>query len=124
MPAYDASFNPPAPVADVTVAHPVTGDESGALRGKLDTGADITVIPERLVAQLSLTPKGQIWTRGYDGTYSQRPVYYVRMSVEGFLVASVRCIVTPRSNVLLGRNVLNRFFITLDGKHKSFSLTE
>jgi len=37
MPTYDASFNPPAPVTDVTVAHPATGAESGAMRGKLDT---------------------------------------------------------------------------------------
>jgi predicted aspartyl protease len=124
MPAYDPSFNPPAPVADVMVTHPVTGAESGALRGKLDTGADVTVIPERLVTQLGLTPKGQTWTRSYDGAYSQRLVYYVRMSVEGFLVASVRCIATARSDVLLGRNVLNRFLITLDGKRQIFALTE
>ncbi len=124
MPAYDSNFNPPAPVADVTVAHPVTGDESSVLRGKLDTGADVTVILERLVAQLGLIPKGKIWTRGYDGTYSQRLVYYVRMSVEGFLVVSVRCVATARSDVLLGRNVLNHFLITLDGKRQLFALSE
>jgi predicted aspartyl protease len=124
MPAYDASFNPPAPVAEVVLAHPVTGDDSGVLRGKLDTGADVTVIPERLLAHLNLTPKGEVWTRGYDGTYTLRPVYYVQMTVEGFLVASVRCIAAARSDVLLGRNILNRFFITLDGKRQTFSLTE
>ncbi len=84
MPAYDPSFRPPAPVADVTVIHPVTGASSGVLRGKLDSGADVTVIPERLVTRLALTPQGHIWTRGYDGTYSRRPLYYVRMNVEGF----------------------------------------
>lgn len=67
---YDSTFDPPAPIAEVTVVHPVNRTESAPLRGKLDTGADVTVIPELLVTQLGLTAKGNIWTRGYDGAYS------------------------------------------------------
>lgn len=124
MPAYDPGFSPPAPVADVTVAHPVTGVSSGVLRGKLDSGADVTVIPDRLVAQLGMTPKGRIWTRSYDGTYSRRLVYYVRLIVEGFDLTAVRCVAADRANVLLGRNVLNRFIIMLDGKNLTFELKD
>lgn len=122
MPAYDRSFNPPAPVAEVTILHPVATTRRSLLPGKLDTGADVTVIPQQLVSQLRLTAKGRIWTRGYEGAYSQRPVFYVRMQIEGFVIASVRCIAIERRNVLLGRNVLNRFFITLDGKNLVFAL--
>ncbi|MBI4641764.1 MAG: retroviral-like aspartic protease family protein [Candidatus Tectomicrobia bacterium] len=124
MPAYDTSFSPPAPVADVTVVHPITGVSSGVLGGKLDSGADVTVIPERLMVLLGLTPKGRIWTRGYDGTYSRRPLYYVRLMVEGFDLLAVRCIAADRTDVLLGRNVLNRFIITLDGKNLTFELKD
>jgi hypothetical protein len=124
VPSYDSSFSPPAPVADVVVAHIVTGARSHILRGKLDSGADVTVIPERLVTQLGLTPKGHNWTRGYDGAYSRRLIYYVRLTVEGFTLPSVRCIATNRTDVLLGRNVLSRFFITLDGKNLVFTLTD
>lgn len=124
MLAYDHSFNPPAPVAEVNIIHPVTGANSGTLRGKLDSGADVTVIPEMLVAQLSLTPKGRVWTRGYNGTYSRRPIYYVRLIMEGFELPIVRCVTAERANVLLGRNVLNRFIIALDGKNLTFDLKD
>ena len=90
MPAYDRAFNPPAPVANVTIANPVTPNKRSRVRGKMDTGADITVIPERLIVPLGISPKG----RGYDGTYTQRAVYYVRLTLEGFVLATVRCIAT------------------------------
>jgi predicted aspartyl protease len=124
MPAYDQSFHPPAPIAEVTILHPVVTTRRRTLSGKLDTGADLTVIPQQLVTPLRLTPKGRIWTTGYDGTYSQRAVFYVRMQLEGFVLASVRCIATERRNVLLGRNVLNRFVISLDGKRLFFELKD
>ncbi len=124
MPAYDPAFNPPAPVAEVIIAHPLTARKSAVLRGKLDTGADVTVIPEGLAEQLGFSPKGRVWIRGYDGSYSQRPVYYIRLTVEGFDLAVVRCIASDRSDVLLGRNILNRFIIILDGKNLTFELKD
>jgi len=57
MPAYDTSFKPPAPVADVKGIHPTTGVESSVLRGKLDTGADLSVIPDQLIGQLGNTER-------------------------------------------------------------------
>jgi hypothetical protein len=93
MPAYDFSLNPPAPIADVVVAHPTSGVSNG-IRGKLDCGADITVIPEDLATQLGITPRGHMWIKGYDGNYSLRPIYYIRLVIEGFDLASVRCVAT------------------------------
>src|SRR5262249_36116752 len=112
------------PVADVAVMHPVRGIHRRGLRGKLDSAADTTVIPERLVTQLGLTPRGHAWTRGFDGTYSRRLVFYVRMPVEGFDLPSVRCVAADRVTLLLGRNVLNRFILTLDGKNQTFDLLD
>lgn len=86
------------------------------------TAADIVVIPEVLVAALGLFPRARAWARGYDGTYAQRQVYYTRMTVEGFDLPGVRCIATDRRDVLVGRNVLNRFIITLDGRQLRFDL--
>jgi len=44
--------------------------------------------------------------------------------LEGFVLATVRCIATNRADVLLGRNVLNRFLVILDGKNLKFELKD
>ena len=92
------------------------------MRGKLDTGADLSVIPESLISQLSLNARACIWTRSFDGSFSQRPVYYVRFRLEGHELPVIRCVAADRRNVLVGRNVLNRFIITLDGRNLRFEL--
>jgi len=122
MPAYDSSFDPPAPVAVVRVIHPVSGRSSERTRGKLDYGADITVTPERVVSQLRLTSKGHCWVKGFEGSRARKPVFYVRLRVDAFDIVMVRCVAAERDDVLLGRNVLNRFVITLDGGILSYEM--
>jgi predicted aspartyl protease len=112
---FDSKFKPPAPIAEVVISHPVTHRTSNDLIGKLDTGADLTVLPESLIVELDLQSRSSILTRAFDGRLLQRPVYYVRLTMEGHVLEIVRCIASERSNVLLGRNVLNQFRVILDG---------
>lgn len=122
MPAYDLDYDPPAPVAGVVLAHAVTGAKSALLRGKLDTGAGLTVIPQSMVVQLGLTTHRFVWARSYDGSYCERAVYYVRLAMEGHECLAVRCVAVERTTVLVGRNVLNRFVLALDGGKLRFEL--
>ena len=56
MTAYDrVLFDPPAPVASVTVRHPSSGEVVRDVRMLIDSGADVTLLPEHVVQQLGLS---------------------------------------------------------------------
>jgi hypothetical protein len=57
MPKYDAeNFDPPAPVAYVSIRDPATGVSLSDVPMLLDTGADVTMLPGSYVEQLGTEP--------------------------------------------------------------------
>src|SRR5690242_12704383 len=55
MPSYDAvSYDPPAPVAKVTLRHATSGTSVADVFLLLDTGADITLLPRSAVERLGV----------------------------------------------------------------------
>ena len=55
MPSYDAShFDPPAPVAYVTLRHSDNGARVSDVLLLFDTGADVTLLPRSVVEQIGV----------------------------------------------------------------------
>lgn len=120
---YDTTIQPPAAFVQVSLFDPITGT-SVQQRGKLDTGASITVLPESVVKTLRLRAVSEGFVRGFDGRGTLRPLYYVAMEIAGYNIPFVEVTAVQRSGVLLGRDVLNQFFLTLDGKALTFDLRD
>jgi len=123
MHRYETRVRPPAPFLEIQVIHPVTA-VTRQWPAKLDTGATLTILPEVLVDALVLSPKGEATIYGYDGMATIRPIYYVNLQVAGYSLSSVRVSSSKRSDVLLGRDVLNHFILTLNGKDLTFELQD
>ena len=63
MPNYDAShFDPPAPVAHVTLRNPHSGATLSAVQLLVDTGADITLLPHTVVERLGWSAAAMVGT--------------------------------------------------------------
>ena len=62
---YDDNQIPPAPIVDVVVRHPVDANRIVYQRGKLDTGADLSAIPESLATEFQLPARGTVMGRDY-----------------------------------------------------------
>jgi hypothetical protein len=117
MPAYDATrFQPPAPVAMVTLRNPAIGDVRAAVPMLLDSGADVSLVPEAVVRQIGVTPTPGVQYQliAFDGTVSVAPVVqlelvFCRRTFRG------QFLLTDQDSGILGRNVLNALPLLLDG---------
>jgi hypothetical protein len=119
MPAYDAThFNPPAPLAQVTLRNPSTGATVADVALLVDSGADVTLLPRRAVEGLgiSLATSRGYEIAGFDGNKSFVPAVNLDML---FLKRLFRgqYLVIDEERGILGRDVLNHIALLLDGPH-------
>lgn len=119
---YDSdNYEPPAPVVQLEVLKP--GSRKRKLgRGKVDSGADLTVIPVDWVRKLSLVPASVVLVGGYDGTRREVESYFVDICFGGFRFPLIEVIAARRGDALVGRDVLNKLKAELDGKKLNLGL--
>ena len=108
MPDYDSKFfNPPAPLAFVTLRNLENGLEINDVPMLLDTGADATLLPQIYVEKLGVNKSAEIWeTESFDGSKSQSPVLRLLMVFEN---KSFCCdyLLIEQNYGIIGRNILN-----------------
>jgi hypothetical protein len=117
MPIYDSIlFNPPAPLARVTLRNPETGAVWEEVPMLLDWGADATMIPQSATGFLGLTlvPGRELEMMGFDGHKSfasivEVDVIFCRRTFQG------EFLLIDQSWGIIGRNVLNAVPLVLDG---------
>lgn len=111
--AFDNSYDPPAPVLPVHVSGINRSGAGLLLHALVDTGADCSVIPARLVRTLRLPLVDKVSVKGFAGKAEPLAVHAVQMRVAGRrLLARV---VAFGTEPLLGRDILNQFELRLDG---------
>lgn len=120
----DSILKPPGPVIDVAVRPAGQRAPVRTRPGELDTGAAISIIPQELTTQLRLTPDGQVLMLGYDENETKRWTYIVDLEIAGFALEAIKVVAVPRDTILLGRDVLRHFIITLDGKAQTFEMVD
>ena len=116
---YDFEKFPPAPVLEIRVSVPygAAGDEIHI--ALIDTGSDFTIMPLSLVAKMDAPESRLANVRALWGESRIITLYYVDIHFETGTIPNVEVIGSPdasRDNeIILGRNVLNRLILLLDG---------
>jgi len=123
MPTYDTShYDPPAPVAQVTLREINGGALLPNVLLLLDTGADITLLPRDAVERLGVTPmSGKDYQLvGFDGSQStaqavELDMIFLRKAYRG------RYLLIDSEHGVLGRDVLCNVVLLLDGPRQEWS---
>jgi clan AA aspartic protease len=119
MPEYSADFfNPPAPLAFVTLKNPQNEIEIVNVPMLIDTGADATLIPKMFVEKLNLDSSDPriFEIEAFDKTVSQSAVVRLQMVFEGRSFRG-EYLITEQDYGIIGRNVLNSLKIVFDGQN-------
>ncbi|SRR5712692_7239713 len=119
MPAYDDRFfTPPAPLANVILRNPEDGKTASEVPMLIDSGADVTLIPQHAVTLLGATigPDAGYEVMGFDGRKSITQVVNLDLI---FLkrVFKGRFLVGNQDWGVMGRDVLNHVTVLLDSPH-------
>lgn len=123
MPEYETeNFDPPAPVAFVTLRHPVTGASLSNVPMLIDTGADVSFLPRESVQQLGIEPIADATyeIQGFEGETRvaqaiQMELVFLRRKYTG------QFLVTEQLIGILGRNILNTVVILFDGPSEKWT---
>ncbi|MGA2385584.1 MAG: aspartyl protease family protein [Candidatus Bathyarchaeia archaeon] len=97
MKPYDATYDPPAVVLDITVVNPfVKGQPSISGRGVVDSGAFKSVIPQTLASQIGLLPITEITTKGYNGRWQKQPASIATIVLDGHVFEYAEVLLVKR----------------------------
>jgi hypothetical protein len=122
MPEYDRSrFEPPAPVAIVELRNPSSGAVLSGVHLLIDSGADVTLLPEYAVMALEGTVEEglQYELAAFDGSTTMAAsvrldLLFLNRTFRGFYL------LTGQGYGVLGRNVLNHVSVLLNGPQEEW----
>ena len=122
---YDSSYVPPAPSIDIWLSGPGETFSVGPLRALVDTGADACVVPFAHLAPLRLPLASQRYLRGYAGDRRTVDVYLLDVGIGRLRLPGIETLADELGDeMIVGRNVLNKLTMILDGPRQTLEVRE
>jgi predicted aspartyl protease len=122
---YFSGPTPPAPFVQISAAAPGLPSGIPLQLAQLDTGAFKTVIPLRLATDLGLLKVRELRAEGLDGAVVVLPSFLIELMIKELSAVVIEVLASEgEPYILLGRDVLNRYLITLDGPQLGLTIQE
>ena len=113
--AYDTAVDPAIPICSVTISTTEAG-RGVALDAIIDTGADATIIPTRFLRRIGARRVFETGLRSQWGERRSVFLYLVDLAINDIVLPGIYVVGDEAGDeVVLGRNVLNKLVMNLDG---------
>lgn len=117
--SHSTQQSPPIPTVELTLRSPDGKPSSRPLVALVDTGADITLVPLAHLEQIGAPELDEVRLRSHWGSYSTVTTYLVDIEMGAGTQPDVEVVGDLHSDtILLGRNVLNKLLLLIDGPHQ------
>ena len=121
---YDETYDPAAPVCQINLSVASTG-LSVSLPAIIDTGADATIVPLEYLRQIGARRVFEAGLRSQWGERRRVYLYLIDLRLGEFTLPGVYVVGDDRGDeVVLGRDVLNRLRLLLDGPKRVSQVSE
>jgi len=113
---YLTTYYPPMPALQIRLGYPEGGLTLGPFAAIVDTGADGTLVPQSLVDELGAPFVDDVRVRSHWGEWRDMQLFTVDIGIGKVRLPAVEVAGDDRGKeIVLGRNVLNRLRLLLDG---------
>lgn len=119
---YTSSYFPPAPILDVAFVAQPQGNRSNSVAGFADTGADASIVPLYLLKQIGARYVTKKRVRSYFGEARAVRTYLVDVVIDGITLPALEVVGDDVEETLIGRDVLNRLRLLLDGPRQKIEI--
>lgn len=113
---YDVSYQPPFPVVRVVLCNGEEGLRSASAKALLDTGSDGSLVPIAYLWQILAPALTDTRIRSHWGEWRSAQLFMVDLEMDNLGLPGVFVVGDEQGDeIVLGRNVLNKLRLLLDG---------
>ena len=121
---YDTSYQPPFPVVRVVFHNSEEGLRTAAENALLDTGSDGSLVPIAYLRQVFAPALTDTRIRSHWGEWRSAQLFVVDIELDGLRLPGVFVVGDEQGDeIVLGRNVLNKLRLLLDGPASATQIT-
>jgi predicted aspartyl protease len=121
---YDTNYDPAALILPAVLTGVVRRRPRVRLSALIETGADLTAVPDTTIKRLRLYAVGRIEVEDVHARVETVDMYTVRLSIGDLPVREMEVVPTEQPFVALGRDWLEKYYLLLNGPEQTFLLSD